>query len=155
MGTTPHFWANAFEQNSEFGGLGAPSDWIWRQNDDEVIFKGAPGENTTLAIVATNAKLTKPEAHRLAIMAQTGLSRALHPVHTPLDGDIVFAASTGEIPLDDPIVDLTYLGASASEALARAVARGVYEATPAPEYWLGPPAYATRFTDTIDRSSAS
>ena len=45
--------------------------------------------------MATDATLTRPQAKRLAMMAQTGLSRAIYPVHTPLDGDVVFAASTG------------------------------------------------------------
>ena len=58
--------------------------------------KGGPRENTTLVVVATDAILTKAQAKRLAVMAQSGLSRAIYPVHTPLDGDVVFAASTGK-----------------------------------------------------------
>jgi len=61
-------------------------------------------------------------------MAQTGLARAIHPVHTPLDGDVVFAVSTGRKPLTDPILGLTALGTLAAHCLARAVARGVYAA---------------------------
>ncbi len=154
MSDTPHFWAHAFERGNEFGGMGAPSaNDIW-PDGAELPIKGAPGENTTLAVVATNAKLTKAQSHRLAIMAQTGLARALHPVHTPLDGDVVFAVSTGAIPLDDPIVDLTYLGAAASEVLARAVARGVFEAAPTPDDWQGRPAFVTRFPDIVERADA-
>ena len=65
-------------------------------------------------------------------MAQTGMARAIHPVHTPLDGDVVFAVSTGRKPLADPVLGLTVLGSLAADCLARAVARGVYEATALP-----------------------
>jgi D-aminopeptidase len=65
-------------------------------------------------------------------MAQTGLARAIYPVHTPLDGDVVFAAGTGRRPLADPLLALTALGASAANTVARAVARAVYEAEKLP-----------------------
>ncbi len=63
--------------------------------------KGSQRENTTLVVVATDAILTKAQAKRLAVMAQSGFSRAIYPVHTPLDGDVVFAASTGRKPLTE------------------------------------------------------
>ncbi|RZV98468.1 MAG: peptidase T4, partial [Rhodobacteraceae bacterium] len=72
--------------------------------------------------------LTKAQAQRVAIMAQDGLARALRPVHTPLDGDIVFALSTGRRALADPIAEIAQLGTVAADCLARAVARGVYVA---------------------------
>ncbi|HZP71528.1 MAG TPA: P1 family peptidase [Pseudolabrys sp.] len=130
IGNGPHFWAAPFEQNKEFGGLGWPAAFP----ADALAFrsKGAPGENTTLAVVATDARLTKAQAKRLAVMAQSGLSRAIYPVHTPLDGDVVFAASMGAKPLPDPIFSLSELGTLAANVLARAVARGVYEATRLP-----------------------
>ena len=65
-------------------------------------------------------------------MAQTGLARALYPVHTPLDGDVVFAAATGRTPLADPLIGLSELGTSAANAVARAVARGVFAAKALP-----------------------
>ena len=65
-------------------------------------------------------------------MAQTGLARAIYPVHTPLDGDVVFAAAMGEKPLPDPVLSLSELGMLAANVLARAIARGVYEATALP-----------------------
>ncbi len=65
-------------------------------------------------------------------MAQTGLARAIYPVHTPLDGDVVFAASTGDKPLSDPVYALSELGMLAANVLARAIARGVYEAKALP-----------------------
>ena len=95
---------------------------------------GRAGSNsaTTIAVVATDAVLTKAEAKRLAIIAQGGLSKGLRLAHAIFDGDIVFAAASGRRPLQDPDRDLVEIGALASDCLARAVARGVYEATALP-----------------------
>jgi L-aminopeptidase/D-esterase-like protein len=130
IGDSAHFWAAPFEQAKEFGGRGWPASIP----NDALTFrsKGAPGENTTLAVVATDAKLTKAQAKRLAVMAQSGLSRAIYPVHTPLDGDVVFAAGLGAKPLPDPVFSLSELGMVAANVLARAIARGIYEATTLP-----------------------
>jgi len=130
IGDTPHFWAAPFEQNKEFGGRGWPASFP----PDALNFrsKGAPGANTTLAVIATDAKLTKAQCKRLAVMAQTGLARAIYPVHTPLDGDVVFAAAMGDKPLADPVFALSELGMRAANVLARAIARGVYEAKALP-----------------------
>jgi D-aminopeptidase len=126
IGDGPHFWAAPFEQNGEFGGRGWPASF--GADALKVRTKGGPRQATTIALVATNARLTKAQCHRLAVMAQTGCARAIYPVHTPLDGDIVFAAATGKTPLSDPLFALTALGALAANVLARAIARGVYEA---------------------------
>jgi len=130
VGEGPHFWAAPFEQNKEFGGRGWPPAFT----GDALSFrsKGAPRENTTLAVVATDAKLSKAQAKRLAVMAQSGLSRAIYPVHTPLDGDVVFAAAMGAKPLPDPVYSLSELGILAANVLARAIARAVYEASALP-----------------------
>jgi L-aminopeptidase/D-esterase-like protein len=130
IGGGPHFWAAPYERDSEFGGRGWPPSVA----SDALAYrsKGQPGENTTLVVVATDAALTKPQARRLAIMAQDGLARALRPVHTPLDGDIVFAAATGMRPLADPVYGLAELGALSADVVARAIARGVYEARALP-----------------------
>lgn len=96
--------------------------------DLEYKFDTDPGVNTTLAVVATDATLTKSQAKRVVIMAQDGLARAIRPVHTPLDGDVVFALSTGRRPLDDPLADIARIGMLAADCVTRAVARGVYEA---------------------------
>jgi D-aminopeptidase len=89
-------------------------------------------QNTTLAVVATDAKLSKAQCKRLAVMAQSGLSRAIYPVHTPLDGDIVFTSAMGNKALPDPVFSLSELGMLAANVLARAIARGVYEAVALP-----------------------
>jgi len=127
------FWAAPFEIDGEFGVVAAgdaragPEDWGLTKPDPRV------GANTTIACVATDAALTPAQARRLAIMAQDGMARAIRPVHAPFDGDVVFALSTGRKALSDPIdFILTRLGALAADTLARAIARGVYEATPWP-----------------------
>ncbi|HEX3496526.1 MAG TPA: P1 family peptidase [Methylocella sp.] len=130
IGEGPHFWAAPYEQNGEFGGLGWPVPWP----ADALGFriKGAAAENTTIAIVATDAALTKPEAKRLAIMAHDGMARALHPSHAPMDGDTVFSAATGTAGKVPAIIDKTEIGSCAADCLARAIARAIYEATPLP-----------------------
>jgi len=132
IGDGPWFWAAPFEQQAEFGGRGWPKDMPADALTPRL--KGGPGTSTTIALVATDATLTKPQAKRLAIMANDGLARAILPAHAPMDGDTVFAAATGARPLESDY-DLTEIGQAATIALARAVARGVYEATALP--WPG------------------
>lgn len=133
VGDGPWFWAAPFEINNEFGGRGLPP--AFSADMLAMRLKGAPAttaiENTTLAVVVTDAVLTKPQAKRLAMIAQTGFARAIYPVHAPLDGDVVFAAATG-VKTIDPLIGLTELGALAANVVARAIARGVYEATALP-----------------------
>ncbi len=126
----PWFWAAPFEENGEFGGRGFPA--ALPSGALTLRTKGTPQESTTLVIVATDVALNKAQAKRLAVMAQSGLSRAIYPVHTPLDGDVVFAASTGRRSLGDPHLGLTGLGAVAANVVARAIARGVFAATALP-----------------------
>jgi D-aminopeptidase len=142
IGGGPWFWAAAFEQSGEFGGRGLPTPWP----EDALALrtKGSAGESTTLVVVATDATLTKAQAKRLAVMAQTGLARSLYPVHTPLDGDIVFAAATCRRPLGDPVSGLAALGATAANVVARAVCRGIYEANSLP-FAGALPAWRQRF----------
>ena len=130
IGDGPHFWAAPFEQNKEFGGRGAPAQVT--PADLTLRAKGGPGENTTIAVIATDAKLSKAQCNRLAVMAQDGFARAIYPVHTPLDGDVVFAAATGGKALADPHYGLAELGMVAANVMARAIARGVYEARALP-----------------------
>lgn len=126
----PHFWAAPFEQGQEFGGRGWPSTFP----PSALVPRGKGRErvSTTIALVATDAVLDKAQAQRLAVMAQTGMARAIYPVHTPLDGDLVFAVATGAKALPDPLFALSDLGALGANVLARAIARGVYEATALP-----------------------
>ena len=130
VGAGPWFWAAPFERDGEFGGCGftqsVPPDALEQQT------KGSARISTSLVVVATDAKLTKAQTKRLAVMAQTGMARAIYPVHTPLDGDVVFAAATGRRALADPVLGLVPLGMLAANAVARAIARGVYAATALP-----------------------
>jgi L-aminopeptidase/D-esterase-like protein len=143
IGGGPHFWAAPFEQNGEFGARGFPSPLP--ADALSIRLKGALRENTTIALIATDATLTKAQCKRLAVVAHDGLARAIYPVHTPLDGDIVFAASTTNRPLADPIYGFAELGALAANVLARAVARAVYEATALP-FAGALPAWRDRFS---------
>ncbi|MBX9709893.1 MAG: P1 family peptidase, partial [Xanthobacteraceae bacterium] len=133
VGDGPHFWAAPFEQNNEFGGRGLPASFTPGMLTARL--KGGADatsvENTTLAVVTTDAVLTKPQAKRLAMLAQTGFARAIYPVHAPMDGDVVFAAATCVKPID-PLIGLTELGMIAANVVARSIARGVYEATALP-----------------------
>lgn len=137
IGDGPHFWAAPFEEGDEFGGLGTPV----RVPPEALAFpaRALPGAATTLAVVATDAALTKAQCRRLAVAAQDGLARALVPAHTPLDGDLIFAAATGALPLADPVVDLARLGDVAARVMARAVARGVFSATGLPGHAASAP----------------
>ena len=133
VGDGPWFWAAPFEIGREYGGRGLPSSFT--PDMLAMRLKGAAAanamENTTLAVVVTDAILTKPQAKRLAMIAQTGFARAIYPVHAPLDGDVLFAAATCEKPVD-PLVGLTELGMVAANVVARAIARGVFAAAPLP-----------------------
>jgi L-aminopeptidase/D-esterase-like protein len=145
VGDGPWFWAAPFEIGSEFGGRGLPPSFT--KDMLKARLKGAPepasGENTTLVVVVTDAVLTKPQAKRLAMIAQTGMARAIYPVHAPTDGDVVFAAATGQKPFD-PRFGLSELGMVAANVVARAIARGVHEATALP-FPAALPAWRDRF----------
>jgi L-aminopeptidase/D-esterase-like protein len=92
-------------------------------------FDPQPGQNTTIAVVATDATLTRVEARRLAIMARDGMARAIRPVHTPFDGDTVFALATGKRPLPEQRqLALTALGGIAADTLTRAIGRALWSA---------------------------
>lgn len=128
VGETPHFWAAPWEEGTEFGGLG-PAPMV---PQDAPLPRKRLGEATTIAIVATDATLTKPQAHRMAVAAHDGMARALVPSHAPLDGDLVFSIATGGKPLQDPVTDSFQLGHAAATCLARAIARAVYLARSKP-----------------------
>ncbi|MEL0436887.1 P1 family peptidase [Phycobacter sp. K97] len=145
--TTPgdrHFWAAPFEVDGEFGGLGPdPRGGLGQAETSRKVqamrqqAEGLPlpdeRGNTTIAIVATDADLTKAQCQRLATAAHDGIGRATLPAHAPGDGDLVFAASTGTRALTAPEAELGQIGHAAALCLSRAIARAVYEARPASE----------------------
>lgn len=133
IGDGPWFWAAPFEVDGEFGGRGQPPAFTPAMHELKVKggARAAPLQNTTLAVVVTDATLTKAQAKRLAIVAQTGFARAINPVHAPLDGDVVFAVAAGEKAVEGP-VGMTELSMLAANVVTRAIARGVYEATALP-----------------------
>ena len=134
VGDGPHFHAAQSEIGDEFGGLGmAPSF-------DPTVLPPTKGtssdrEATAIAIVATDAALTKAQTLRLATMAHDGIARAIWPSHAPMDGDVVFGVSTGARSIrsgHSGSVDLMWLGHMAALCLSRAIARAIYHASPAP-----------------------
>jgi D-aminopeptidase len=129
-GASPYFWAAPFEQDAEFGGLG-PGPHSARGGAEHFLalrFKNDDPANTSLAVVVTDADLTKPQVTRLAVAAHDGFALAIRPAHALTDGDTVFAAASGR--KGTPTVrDLAEIGALAGECIARSVARAVYEAT--------------------------
>jgi L-aminopeptidase/D-esterase-like protein len=98
----------------------ADSNILMKRNAGQV----RPGENTTLAVVATNARLTKVQATKLAQFGSLGMARAISPVNTTMDGDITFALSLGR-----ETADINALGVAAAEAVAEAILRAVRNAT--------------------------
>lgn len=131
IGATRHFWAAPFEIGDEFGGLGMPSPLPGGATDLKIKFRDMSRgvSNTTIAVIATDACLSKAEAKRLAIAAHSGFARAIWPSHTPFDGDLVFALATGASgrkPSADDFIDLC---AAAASTMSRAIARGIYAAT--------------------------
>lgn len=130
VGAGPHFWAAPFEAGTEFSGLGLPAQFT--PEDTAMVVKGMEPTATTIGMVVTDARLSKAEAHRLSILGHDGLVRAIHPAHFPHDGDTVFAAATGEKAVEGPL-DFMQICHLAMVTMARAVARGVHEATRLPQ----------------------
>ncbi|EEB83247.1 P1 family peptidase [Roseobacter sp. GAI101] len=132
--TTPgdrHFYAAPFEMGTEYGGLGPDTtSGLGLDLTSRKTAAMSPRENTTIAIVATDATLTKAQCQRMAVAAHDGIGRATVPAHTPHDGDLVFALSTDGHQVADNMLAL--IGHAASLCLARAIARAIYHATPAP-----------------------
>ncbi|MGE0006730.1 MAG: P1 family peptidase [Parvibaculaceae bacterium] len=93
-------------------------------------FDPGPQQNTTIAVVATDAALSRIEAKRLAIMARDGLARAIRPAHTPFDGDTIFALATAgkPLPAGQRPLTLAALGSVAADTLARAIGRALWTA---------------------------
>ncbi len=133
VGDTRHFWAAPFEIGDEFGGLGLPHPMPANAADVRTKRKefARAGANTTIAVIATDATLSKAAAKRMAIAAHDGYSRAIWPTHTPVDGDLIFALATGRKQVALDIESSIDFYAAAGFTMARAIARAVYAATPA------------------------
>jgi L-aminopeptidase/D-esterase-like protein len=95
--------------------------------DGSALERFAGSGHTTIGVIATNARLDKPQATQVAALGLIGFARALSPPHTAFDGDTLFALSVGDVP-----VDVTRLGLAAAEVVARAIVRGVRAATSLP-----------------------
>lgn len=154
VGDGPHFWAAPFERDGEFGGFGLPASLgdvrahladPPLKGEDRRLGEAAGISNTTIGVVATDAALDQRACGRLAAMAHAGLARAIHPVHTLLDGDGIFALATGARAFDGEPYTLARIGSAAADCMARAVARAVHAADPAPEGWKGPPAWREKW----------
>ena len=134
----PHFLSANLEVGNEFGGYGVSNDLydnILRakrlplSTEQSGIFNNI-ASNTVIGVVATNAPLTRSNLKRLAIMAHDGIARSLSPSHTPMDGDTIFAITTCQNIEEQLLenVDILVLGARASDCVARACNRAIYEA---------------------------
>lgn len=126
-----HFWAGAFEIGNEFGGLGASDARVAGEDWGQIKANPSPRANTTIACIATDVDLNIDEMKRVVMMAQDGLARAIRPIHSPFDGDVVFGLSTGRLKPQAPLREymVARIGSAAADVLSRAVARGIYEAT--------------------------
>lgn len=128
--STGTFWEARLEMDGEFGGRLRPAVAL------PGLSAGNPGRNTTLAVVATDAVLTKAQAKKIAMMAHDGMGRAIRPAHTMFDGDIVFCLSTGRRPLPEtagffaaPLAPaVNELGHAAADCLARAIIHAILDA---------------------------
>ncbi|MHC9235843.1 P1 family peptidase [Pseudooceanicola sp. 502str34] len=140
VGEGPEFWAAPFEVAGEFGGMGLPAAF---PDPHLPVTKMRMHGNTTIGIVATDAVLDQAQCTRMATAAHDGFARALVPSHTPMDGDLIFGAATGAVPLAQPVPDLLALCHAASICMARAIARGVHAARALPGDPV--PAWAARF----------
>lgn len=133
-GDTRHFRAAMHEIGDEFGGLGQPSEIPAEAKEIRTkLDLGQPKDaNTTIAVIATDAVLTKAEAKRLAVAAHDGFAHAIWPAHTPMDGDLVFALATGTSGKTPELADFVALSAAAASTMARAIARGIHNARAEP-----------------------
>jgi L-aminopeptidase/D-esterase-like protein len=134
---TGELYAKYLEVGDEFGALKPPFALGEPATEVLALNAGEPVKNTTIAVVATNVKLTKAQAKKIAEMAQDGLARALRPAHTMFDGDTVFVLGTGLLDLDTlkqqaawgfTPANINVLGAAAADTLARAIVRAMLHA---------------------------
>jgi len=123
------FWSWPFEFENEFGGLWPnPHAAVNAPLPDDRKGGGRAGEATCIGVVASSVPLDRASLTRIAIMAQDGLARAIRPSHAPFDGDTIFAVCPNEDAKVTP-EQVMRIGSAAADCVARAVARGVWEAT--------------------------
>ncbi len=131
------FWAWPFEAGDEFGGIRPGADMPAAIDPVPDISRLAQigrftaGANTTLGVIAVTADLTSAECKRIAVMAQDGFARAIRPVHTPFDGDVVYALSSAVVDIGlgpQRSARIAAIGSAAADCMARAIAPSVYEA---------------------------
>lgn len=125
-----NFWASFWEFGDEFGGLGTTSEIKpeWTPNLQENASENFG--NTTIGIVATDAKLDQAQLTRIAVAAHDGIARAIVPSHTIFDGDLLFVATSGTREVADPDAVVFEISDAAAKTVSRAIARGVFNATP-------------------------
>lgn len=123
-------------------------DALLRGDEPQPILAGS---NTTIGVVATDAVLTKPQAHRLAVTAHDGLARSINPVHTMSDGDTLFALGTGQ---SGRTLGMMTLSTMAAEAVAIATARAILlaQSMPVPGQAVLPSWQDLQSTNTADES---
>ena len=132
----PTFYAWHLEQEGELGGQPPPKVATGHRFETKRGIGDGPDEpasalpptNTTIGIVATDARLDKMALKRIAVMGHDGLAMAIRPIHSLLDGDTLFALSTGTAGLAAGATGLVRLGAIAADVVARATARAVFAA---------------------------
>jgi len=135
---TGEFYAKFLEVNGEFGGLKQPFAFAGGNGIEVAILdEMEPVKNTTIACIATNVKLTKAQAQKIAEMAHDGMARAIRPSHTMFDGDTIFVLGTGLLDLDtlkqqavwgNTSANVNKLGSAAADALARAIVHAMLNA---------------------------
>ena len=135
---TGELYANFLEVNGEFGNLARPFASLGGSSFEiAMLDEMEPVKNTTIACIATNVKLTKAQAQKIAEMAHDGMARAIRPSHTMFDGDTVFVLGTGLLDLDtlkqqavwgNTSANINKLGSAAADALARAIVHAMLNA---------------------------
>lgn len=135
---TGEFYASYLEVGGEFGNLKKPFAFAPGQGVELAsVDQMEPVKNTTIACIATNVKLTKAQAQKIAEMAHDGMARAIRPAHTMFDGDTVFVLGTGKLDLDtlkqvatwgNTSANVNKLGSAAADALARAIVHAMINA---------------------------
>ena len=132
VGNSKKFRSAQFEINGEFGNT--KNIKVSEEDPKKILTKnmrGSPNnKNTTIAVVATDAKLSKSECKRFAIAAHDGFANALFPAHTPFDGDAIFSIATGNTKKSLSPQQTIELTAVATSTVARAIARAIFLAKP-------------------------